>query len=469
MRKHFLHMFLVVLSVSILTPASASAFEISGWLPHWRSEKSVQSALANIDRFSEVNPFVYTVKLDGSLYENSLLTRDEWTSLKSASRERGIRFIPTVMWGSGETIDAMLSDSASRRAHIDHIVREVVERDFDGIDIDYEAKFARTRDNFSAFLRELKVALPEDKWLVCTIESRTPLDSRFSSEAAIPSDIEFANDFTAINAACDRVRIMAYDQGRIDLKLNKANAGPYIPVADVLWVEKVMHVALQEIDKDKLILGIPTYGYEYDMILGSTGDVKQYSRLWSFNPGYATQVATQLNLTPIRNSAGELFLLYPARLSPDPVIPLPDAVRVMSWSDAEAVRQKVALAQRLGIRGVALFKVDGGEDQGIWDVLEPLNVEVNANMPASTGVVRTALPRQDLQFGMRNEDVRTLQKYLNAQGFIVSASGAGSLGNETTFFGPATRAALARLQKSKGITPAVGYYGPITRSVLGVQ
>jgi len=68
--------------------------------------------------------------------------------------------------------------------------------------------------------------------------------------------------------------------------------------------------------------------------------------------------------------------------------------------------------------------------------------------------------------GSRTSQVLNLQRFLNARGFAIAKAGAGSIGHETTYFGPATRAALARFQKAIGIKPAVGYFGPITRAYL---
>jgi peptidoglycan hydrolase-like protein with peptidoglycan-binding domain len=62
------------------------------------------------------------------------------------------------------------------------------------------------------------------------------------------------------------------------------------------------------------------------------------------------------------------------------------------------------------------------------------------------------------------EDVRQLQIFLNNAGYTVSASGVGSPGNETTYFGTRTRKALARYQADNGISPAIGYFGPMTRA-----
>ncbi len=73
---------------------------------------------------------------------------------------------------------------------------------------------------------------------------------------------------------------------------------------------------------------------------------------------------------------------------------------------------------------------------------------------------------RDLELGMTGADVKELQKFLNAKGFVISASGVGSAGNETTLFGSLTKSALAKFQSANKISPAVGYFGPLTRSAV---
>lgn len=76
---------------------------------------------------------------------------------------------------------------------------------------------------------------------------------------------------------------------------------------------------------------------------------------------------------------------------------------------------------------------------------------------------------RDLTMGSTGTDVMNLQKFLNGKGFTVAASGAGSTGMESNYFGGLTKAALASFQASKGIAPAVGYFGPISRTAINAM
>jgi peptidoglycan hydrolase-like protein with peptidoglycan-binding domain len=88
---------------------------------------------------------------------------------------------------------------------------------------------------------------------------------------------------------------------------------------------------------------------------------------------------------------------------------------------------------------------------------------------ASSGTTTTlATPpfSRNLTVGSKGNDVMALQQWLNAKGYTIATSGSGSPGNETTYFGARTRAAVARFQRANGIRPAVGFFGPLTRNFI---
>jgi len=394
MFRRFAPLFVVIALLSVATPAhAATKLEVSGWLPYWRAASSTANVRANFQYVTEVNPFGYSIKNDGTLADTAKLTQEPWASFIADAKKNKIRVVPTIMWSDGAATHRILSDTKKRRALQDEIVALVKEKGYDGIDINFEAKWAETKPYFSLFLKGLYQKIGT-KWVMCTIEARTPLDSRYDSTP--PADATmYANDYKEINKYCDRVRIMAYDQGSIDVKLNRARAAPYVPVSDPAWAEKTILEAAKTVSKKKLVLGIATYGYEYEVKpLSEYG--YRYDRLWALNPKYATDLAAKVGATPVRNAAGELSFIYkstgttpegdtiPISQNNDPNVAatlysqaafastLQPPFNVVWWSDAEAIRQKVELAKKLGIRGVAFFKLDGGQDQGMWSALTPV-------------------------------------------------------------------------------------------------
>jgi spore germination protein YaaH len=377
--------------------------EISGWVPYWRSATGTKEALDNLSVFQEINPFGYTVKTNGTLFDAMKVSEEPWASFVATAKAKKIRVVPTVMWSNGTAIHKILSNTKTRIALEDEIVATVKKNGFDGIDIDFEGKLAETKPYFSTFLKGLYMRMG-NKWVMCTIEARTPLDSRYDT---IPKGIEYANDFVAINKYCDRVRFMAYDQGAIDVKLNReANGQPYVPIADTRWVEKTIKEALKTIPAKKISIGVATYGYEYEVVpLSEYG--YRYKMKWAFNPRYATELASTLGVTPQRNAAGELSFTYnpnatteliheQASSTIEAVSPVgnnqlaalgmmsgtirnpatstqttikKETTHIVWWSDSQAIQDKIDLAKKLGVRGISIFKVDGGADPKLWEIL----------------------------------------------------------------------------------------------------
>ncbi len=91
---------------------------------------------------------------------------------------------------------------------------------------------------------------------------------------------------------------------------------------------------------------------------------------------------------------------------------------------------------------------------------------ISTSTTSTTSNIANIIFSTNLRQNSRGQDVKNLQIFLNTTGYIVSTRGNGSKGNETNFFGPATRAALIRFQKAYNIKPAYGFFGPITRNVI---
>lgn len=103
------------------------------------------------------------------------------------------------------------------------------------------------------------------------------------------------------------------------------------------------------------------------------------------------------------------------------------------------------------------------------DQISDLTAQINALMaqigalqggaPAGTSASHTYTV--DLTIGSTGADVTALQTFLVSKGMLVMPAGV-----PMGYFGPLTKAAVAKYQASVGIAPAVGYVGPLTRANL---
>ena len=374
----------------LLGNAASSKFYYAGWLPFWKKESGAADVAVNLKRLQEVSPFSYEVNSNGTLRDVLKIHEGLWPGWLAAVRSAKVKIIPTIAWFDAGGIHTLLSNTKLRRAHEDLIAKLVKDEHFDGIDIDYEGKMAKTSPYFSLLIEGLAIRLhPYNKTLTCTIEARTPLTSLPNSNAPEKKP-SYANDYAVLNKYCDEVRIMAYDQGTIDLKLNalKGNGNFYAPVADPAWVEKVIKEAIKTISRKKIMLGVPTYGYEYQV--NWADGLTTYRRLRSVNFFTAMNRAESAGVAPARNNAGELSFTYasstwvevsqalrsdvsstlPAGLTLQTASATSTSTRFISFSDGESTNQKIQLAKKYGLRGVVLFKFDGELDPLQWEVMK---------------------------------------------------------------------------------------------------
>ena len=376
-------------------PLSTSASTVAVWVPWFGTTDGPKSAIENIEKIDVIYLFTYEVLPDGSIVNKANYNEKDWKNLIETAKDNNVKVIPTVAWFDGAHIDAVLSDRAKRTKHINAIVKMVHDGDFDGVNIDYEGKKKETKNDFSTFLKDMNRKL-EDASLTCALEARTPPESLY---ATVPAKIEYSNDYKVINEACDWVEIMAYDQQRADIKLNNERKGvPYMPVADKKWVEKVIQMAVKDIDEDKILLGVPTYGRAWDVTVAPEW-YRDYTKVASLNQPRILELSKIYKSKIGRTAGGEAVISYfpvdyalgktiqkkvkkAPKGTPKGFEAAAQAlkyatdtgtevtVRFVTWSDAKAIEDKFDLVEKYNLRGTAIFKVDGEEDQKIWNAIK---------------------------------------------------------------------------------------------------
>jgi peptidoglycan hydrolase-like protein with peptidoglycan-binding domain len=115
------------------------------------------------------------------------------------------------------------------------------------------------------------------------------------------------------------------------------------------------------------------------------------------------------------------------------------------------------------IQAVLSLLASFGADQA---TINNINSVLHGQAAAPSSSLASAVFTRNLELNDSGADVRALQQWLNAHGFIIATTGPGSPGSETSIFGTHTYLALIKLQKSRGL-PQTGYLGPLTRAALG--
>jgi spore germination protein YaaH len=387
MKRYLAIIFFFIAGISTAAAASSKPLAYGVWLPFWKAEDGAEDVSVNLDKLSEVSPFSYEIGAGGKIIDDANINDGSWDAWFSAARELGVKIIPTVAWFDATPMYTTLSNKKMRQAQEDAITALAKKQNFDGVDIDYENKPSKIKPYFSLFVQGLSTRLhAAKKTLTCTVEPRSPATDIWATP---PNPLPYSDDYTALNKYCDEIRLMAYDQGDIDLTLNaeKGSSTLYAPVADPDWVARVLKNMMGTVNPKKVMLGIPTYGYEYQV--SWVDGVTTYERVRSFTFQEAMDRADLVGIAPARDNADELSYTYqtstyvsgiPATLtsyvsSTRPLAlsvtstPLPaNATNTMfvSFSDAQSAEDKIALAKKYGLRGVIFFKADGELDPAIW-------------------------------------------------------------------------------------------------------
>ena len=271
-------------------------------------------------------------KMDGSII--SIADKDYADNAHAA----GCKVWPLIADETSDIAHALLSSTAARQQIIAQIMGFISAYDLDGLNIDFEKVQPADALYYQQFLRELK-PLMSAEGAVLSVDLYVPQFTQYYGRADIAKTVDYA---------C----VMAYDEHTLS-----DGAGP---VGSIGFVDKGVSDTLQDIPRQKVILGIPFY-----------------ERLWREEPGADPELSlSNMSMT----AAAKLLKDNNAQLTWDPELGYNyaafsdkengDGVNYRIWlEDAESIGLKIGVASKYALAGTAAWKF-GLETDDIWPVVE---------------------------------------------------------------------------------------------------
>jgi hypothetical protein len=158
---------------------------------------------------------------------------------------------------SSELAHAFLSNNSLWDSLIKDALYIMKKNDYKGLTIDFEYVYPNDKNAFINFISKMRDNLKNNNYfLSVAVAPKTSADQK--------GLLYEAHDYKQIGELADHVIIMTYEWGY--------SKGPAMAVAPINAVMKVLDYATSVINPNKILLGIPNYGYDWTLpfVEGST-------------------------------------------------------------------------------------------------------------------------------------------------------------------------------------------------------
>lgn len=300
-------------------PGTPDGFDVTGFQPEGADPALIDANAAAVDvigvdglLLSPTGTRVTTPSRDAKTQRNRAHARGLTAQLLVSNYADG---------DFSEPIARKMLRSPANRAHVVRsLAADVRTGGWDSIMIDLEALDAADASGLTAFARELRAAVGDD----------VRLDIALSAATTPAGYARLGYDVRALAAPLDHLTLMAYDQH-----------GPWEPdapgpVGALAWASKSARALARLAPADQIVLGVAGYGYHW----------KGPRPSGQLSDDDARRRVRKAGVIPTWDAtAGEWTATLPSG-------------EVLWWSDARSLRERVALAERLGLTGVAVWALD---------------------------------------------------------------------------------------------------------------
>ena len=151
---------------------------------------------------------------------------------------------------SSELAHEILNNPVAQENLINNVISKMQEKNYYGVDVDFEYLFPEDREAYNQFLLALKTAITPLGYILTTAVA--PKTSK-NQEGLLYE----AHDYAFHGKVSDHVIIMTYEWGY--------TYGPPMAVAPANQVKRVLDYAVTEIPSRKILMGMPNYGYDWNI------------------------------------------------------------------------------------------------------------------------------------------------------------------------------------------------------------
>jgi len=194
--------------------------------------------------------FSHEVRPDGSL---STVNDARLIRLAKESKVAPLMVITNIEEGgsfSSSLGHTILTNNGVQEKLISNVIDTLKAKGYYGLGIDFEYLYPTDKENYNNFLRKVTQRLGDLGYTVTTA-----LAPKISSEQK--GLLYEAHDYPVHGALADHVIIMTYEWGY--------TFGPPLAVAPINEVRKVLDYATSVIPSNKILMGMPNYGYDWTL------------------------------------------------------------------------------------------------------------------------------------------------------------------------------------------------------------
>ncbi len=240
--------------------------------------------------------------------------------------------------GSLSKTSKFLNSQPARTACVQLLKELIVKYGLDGINLDFENMYQKDRDVYSQFVKEMAdMCHSVGAVLSVDITKYEPTSTTYS----------MCYDRTAIARYADYVALMAYDQNGTW----STTAGS---VADLKWTEDAIIKTLEEVPKEKLLLGIPFY-----------------ARIWETSNGKVVKTsAVGMSTVAKKIAENNAKIVYDSKTGQNYAEWTSGGNVFKVWiEDKTSIKARLNLVQKYGLAGVASWSKTF-ETPDIWGYIK---------------------------------------------------------------------------------------------------